>query len=181
MPAPIRPTGTAMNQAPFSPRLTELADVLLYERQLLEFLLFKLVSANLVLSADDRRFVPPAVAEVGRVMEEVRRVEEQRDLVVAALAGEWGTRAADISLEYLATNAPDELRSTFADHRSAFLELVGEIETLTNENRKLATVGLDGIRGTLSVMQGSKSEATYDAQGRPQAEQRLPSRLDRVL
>ena len=52
--------------------LARLADTLWYERRLLEYLLFKLVSANLVLIADDRRFVGPAVAEVDAVMEQIR-------------------------------------------------------------------------------------------------------------
>ncbi len=56
--------------------MAELADTLWYERRLLEYLLFKLVSANLVLIADDRRFVGPAIAEVDAVMNEIREAEE---------------------------------------------------------------------------------------------------------
>lgn len=57
-----------------SEHISQLADVLWYERQLMEFLLFKLVTANLMLNADERRFVAPSIAEVERVMDEIRRV-----------------------------------------------------------------------------------------------------------
>ena len=70
--------------------MSQLADTLWYERRLLEYLLFKLVSANLVLIADDRRFVGPAIAEVDAVMAEIRRAEEQRSSAIS-------TRLADTS------------------------------------------------------------------------------------
>ena len=66
--------------------MAELVETLWYERRLLEFLLFKLVSANLVLSSADRRFVGSAVDEVEQVLERVRRAESDRHRVVQRLA-----------------------------------------------------------------------------------------------
>ncbi len=123
-------------------RMAQLADTLWYERRLLEYLLFKLVSANLVLIADDRRFVGPAIAEVDAVMAEIRRAEDQRGDVVGAVAQEWNVPPRSVGLEFLVENAPESLRPTFEDHCMVFMELVGEIEILTRENRRLATVAL---------------------------------------
>ena len=53
------PTGNAMVTSPGNAHMAQLADTLWYERRLLEYLLFKLVSANLVLIADDRDFHLP--------------------------------------------------------------------------------------------------------------------------
>lgn len=157
--------------------MARLADTLWYERRLLEYLLFKLVSANLVLIADDRRFVGPAVAEVDAVMAEIRKAEEQRSVVVDAVATELGVTPPQVSMGFLVESAPDALRATFEDHKSAFMHLVGEIEILTKENRRLATVGLDGIQGTLGFAGGD----IYDAAGRATRTPDQPVRVNRVL
>ncbi len=158
-------------------QMTRLADTLWYERRLLEYLLFKLVSANLVLIADDRRFVGPAIAEVDAVMAEIRKAEGQRSEVVAAVATEYNVPAPTVGLAFLAENAPEQLRPTFEDHRKVFQQLVGEIEMLTKENRRLATVALDGIQGTLGFAGGD----IYDAAGRATRTPDHPVRVNRVM
>ncbi len=157
--------------------MAQLADTLWYERRLLEYLLFKLVSANLVLIANDRRFVGPAIAEVDAVMAEIRRAEEQRGDVVAAVASEYNVPPGQVGLKFLVDNAPDSLRATFEDHQAVFMELVNEIELLTRENRRLATVALDGIQGTLGFAGGD----IYDAAGRATRTPDQPLRVNRVL
>jgi hypothetical protein len=157
--------------------MTQLADTLWYERRLLEYLLFKLVSANLVLIADDRRFVGPAIAEVDAVMAEIRKAEGQRSEVVAAVARERNVPPSDVGLAFLVEHAPASLKATFEDHRTVFHQLVGEIEILTKENRRLATVGLDGIQGTLGFAGGE----IYDAAGRATRTPDHPVRVNRVL
>ena len=157
--------------------MAHLADTLWYERRLLEYLLFKLVSANLVLISDDRRFVGPAIAEVDAVMAEIRRAEDQRSEVVANVAQEWSVPASAVGMDFLVEQAPDSLRPVFEDHRTVFMELVGEIERLTNENRRLATVALDGIQGTLGFAGGD----IYDAAGRATRTPDQPIKVDRIL
>ena len=157
--------------------MAELADTLWYERRLLEYLLFKLVSANLVLIADDRRFVGPAIAEVDAVMNEIRNAESQRSSVVAAVASAYNVPAATVTLDFLAANAPESLRAIFEDHRTTFMSLVNEIEILTRENRRLASVALDGIRGTLGFASGD----IYDSAGRATRTPDLPIRVNRVI
>jgi hypothetical protein len=135
--------------------MAELADTLWYERRLLEYLLFKLVSANLVLIADDRRFVGPAIAEVDAVMNEIRKAEAQRSSVVAGVAEEFAVAPSSVG----------------------FMGLVNEIEALTRENRRLATVALDGIQGTLGFAGGD----IYDAAGKATRTPDHPLRVNRVL
>ena len=80
-------------------------------------------------------------------------------------------------MTFLVDNAPENLRATFEDHRVVFHNLVGEIEVLTKENRRLATVGLDGIQGTLGFAGGD----IYDAAGRATRTPDHPVRVNRVL
>jgi hypothetical protein len=157
--------------------MAQLADMLWYERRLLEYLLFKLVSANLVLIADDRRFVGPAIAEVDAVMAEIRRAEEKRSEVVSIVASEWNVAPGAVGLKFLCENAPDTLRGIFEDHQAVFMGLVNEIEVLTKENRRLATVALDGIQGTLGFAGGD----IYDSAGRATRTPDQPLRVNRVL
>lgn len=173
----VWPTVEVMALSTDNAQMTRLADTLWHERRLLEYLLFKLVSANLVLVANDRRFVGPAIAEVDRVMGEIRKAEQQRTNTVAAIADDWNLSAADVGLDFLVEHSTDALQATFEDHRDVFRELVAEIEVLTNENRKLATVGLDRIRGTLGLAGGD----IYNVHGRTTPLPDVPTRVDRVL
>ena len=166
-----------MDTSPASPHLVQLADTLWYERRLLEFLLFKLVSANLVLTSADHRFVTPAIAEVERVMDAVRAAETDRNRVVAQCARALNVGPHELTLSYLAERAPESLRSDFADHRNGFMELVNEIETLTMENRRLASVNLQDLRDTL----GLSGNLTYDSAGRRGTVSQEPSKIDRIL
>lgn len=166
-----------METAPTTPHLVRLADMLWFERRLLEFLLFKLVSANLVLTANDRRFVGPAVAEVERVVAEVRRAETDRAEVIGKVAADWSVDQGLLTLEYIASRAPEELRMDFEDHHEGFMALVNEIESLTQENRRLATVSLEDIRSSF----GLNEATTYDAAGRRFEGTDQPASINRVI
>ena len=152
--------------------------MLWFERRLLEFLLFKLVSANLVLTANDRRFVGPAVAEVERVVVEVRRAETDRSEVIHSVANDWGVDPGLLSLEYIAARAPKDLQADFEDHHEGFMALVNEIESLTQENRRLANVSLEDIRTSF----GLSESASYDAAGKTHLESSdQPASINRII
>ena len=144
----------------------QLIDTLWLERRILEHLLFKLVLANLLLGADDRRFIPKALAEVEHGVEGVRRIDAERNRVVHAAAVEWHVSAHNLTLGYLATDGPEALRESFEGHRAAFLELVSEIGAVTQENRRLAMVSLDGIGSTLGLAEPLTPDAA-ERRGRP--------------
>jgi len=172
-----------MNSRHHLEQLARLADVLWYERRLMEYLLFKLVTANLMLNADEQRFVTPALGEVERVIAEIRRTEGDRAELITDLAAAWDVEPSTVTLAHLAIHAPEELRPVFEDHRERFLELTGEIETVTKENRRLATLGLAGIGATFDLLEGTAtSSGRYDATGRPKTDRAVfPSRIDEVL
>ena len=68
-----------MASEPAPAPLAQLADTLWLERRLLECLLFKLVEANLILTADAARFVTLAIDEVEQVKELARENARGRD------------------------------------------------------------------------------------------------------
>ncbi len=111
-----------MRSRPPSPHLARLADMLWYERRLLEFLLFKLVSAELVVAAA-HRFADPAVAELARVVTEARRAEIDRQALIWKIAADWDVDPQVLTLDYIAHRVPRELHMEFVDHDRGFAAL----------------------------------------------------------
>ncbi len=112
--------------------LVLLADTLWLERRLLEYLLFKLVAANLILTADAAPFVPLAIDEVEQVMGRVRESEAHRRRVVAGRA--MAVRAELRAREQHARNAAES--AVWADAADAVLhpvaaDLAGGLPAMT--------------------------------------------------
>jgi hypothetical protein len=141
--------------------LEALAETLWAERHVVEYLLFKLVTAKLVLGADERRFVKPALDEVSRVTGALRQ--------------------ADLTLVELAARAGQPMQSVFLDHRDGFRALAEQIEETTAANRQLAAGALASVSETLDGLTGPAMATTYTASGRTETGRTGPSRLDWVL
>lgn len=154
-----------MDDHPNTDGLRVLMGKLWAERHLLELLAFKLTCAKLIMAADIRRYVAPALAGVEQVVEKVRLAELDRCIALAQLAEEWVLDPETLTLAYLATHAPEPARSMFDDHQHAFRQLVSEIEETTIENRRLASTTLKEIQTTLDVLVGTEAGATYGATG----------------
>jgi hypothetical protein len=166
---------------PARERLEALADTLWAERHLVEFLLYKLTVAKLLLVADERRFVSAALAEVEQVVGRLRDTEEGRHAAVDAVAADWRRPAAQLTLSVLAAEAPEPMRAVFEDHRKGFLDLSAEIEETAAENRRLASGSLNSIQQALEALTGAASGPTYNATGRTEAPRVRPSQWDQVL
>lgn len=160
--------------------LPSLAETLWTERHLVEHLLYKLVSAKLVLAADDRRFVSQALDEVDRVVELLSEAEHARTTAVEAVASDWGVTPGEVTLGELAAESPEPWGSMFDEHRIAFDRMTAEIERTADENRRLASVALRDIRESLGALSGPQTQ-TYTAQGQPGGYETVPTRVDRVL
>jgi hypothetical protein len=153
-----------MERHPHTRELQRLIEVLWTSRRLLDLLLYRLVSAKLVLAADEKRFVALAFGEVERAMEKIRTCELQRSLMTARLAGAWGVQRDLVTLVYLAEHAPEPARTAFEDHRDFFLAATAEIEAVALENKKLAAVGLSEVRELMAVVVGEEALSGVDAQ-----------------
>lgn len=164
-----------------SERLEALADTLWAERHLVEFLLYKLTVAKLILAADERRFISLALSEVERVVTGLRDAESRRNGAVAEVARDWGRPARDLTLSVLAAESPEPMRSVFEDHHQGFQELSAEIEETAAENRRLAGGALNTVQQAIDALTGQGTATTYNAAGRTQPSTTSPTQWDQVL
>lgn len=170
-----------MGPGPSRERLEALADTLWAERHVVEFLLYKLTVAKLLLVADERRFVSAALSEVEQVVGRLREAEERRQAALTAVANEWRRPANEVTLSVLADETSEPMRGVFEDHRKGFLELSVEIEETAAENRRLASGSLNSIQQALGALTGGPQTPTYTATGRTQSPDVGPTQWDRSL
>lgn len=162
--------------------LDQLADTLWAERNLVEFLLFKLITAKLLLAADERRFIAHALDEVERVVEALREAELRRAVAVEAYGRQRGVASDDITLSWLARSTPAPWQAVFADHQKTFASLAAEIDETTADNRQLAKAGLNTIQQTIGMLTGPQpTTGTYDSRGQARPVAMGPVRLDKAL
>lgn len=161
--------------------LEALADVLWAERHLVEYLLFKLVTAKLLLAAGERRFMPRAMDEVERVVERLKDVEEHREAALSPIAAAAGCRIADLTLAKLVTVAPEPMATVFKDLHDNFMALTAEIEETSATSRRLASQALSQVRSTIETMTGPALTTTYTARGTHDHIMTAPIRLNEVL
>lgn len=166
---------------PSRERLEALADTLWAERHVVEFLLYKLTVAKLLLAADERRFVTAALSEVEQVVGRLRDAEERRQAALSAVAAEWRRPPANVTLSVLAEETSEPMRGVFEDHRRGFQELSVEIEETAAENRRLASGSLNSIQQALGALTGGDQTPTYTAKGRTQSPTVGPTQWDRSL
>lgn len=162
-----------------SPVLPDLVDQLARQRQLVEYLLFKLVEAHLLLSSEEAAFVPIALGEIENVLGRIRDEESNREELVSRLARDWRVEENRITLNYLVEESPEPFRSAFAEHHTEFMSLVDEVERVTGENRRLASAGLTRVQAALSGL--VEDASTYSAQGRVERFVSRPMSHDEVV
>jgi hypothetical protein len=170
-----------MNRTPSADTIRELTQRLWAERQLLEILLFKLVTARLIIASDIRRYVTPALAEVEHAVERLRACELARAIVVDKIACETGLRSTDLSLQTLVELADEPAASILADHRESFLRLTAEIQEVSAHSATMASAALEHIRRNLDSLMGAEPDTTYGPQGRPRRVAPKAHRLDQVV
>jgi hypothetical protein len=166
--------------------MDELARLLGHERRLLELLLFKLVEGKHLLAAGEARFLPYAAAEVERAMERLQEAELKRSLLVHRLAADLDLPEESLTMGALARDSLEPYRTIFADHRQAFLDLAGEIEDVTRQNRRLAERGAHNVAELMAMLgqpgQGAPELRLYGpAAGTRQPAVSAPHRFDGAI
>ena len=112
----------------------EVSDILWRERELLDLLLFKLESEQMLLRAGEVRWLARSTREVDLVLEQLRLTEVTRAMEVGALASDHGL-SSDSSLAALAEVAPSPWGELFSAHRAAFKTLTDEISAVAEANK----------------------------------------------
>jgi FlgN protein len=144
--------------------LSEISNILWRERRLLELLVFKLEEECFVLASGRTRWLSHAAGEVETILEEIKRVELERAIAVAASTGALGMSDAP-SLREIAAVAAAPWDGIFAEHRHALVLLAHEIDAVTTSNREMLQRGL---------------LAASEVLGAPARPRRASGRLDHV-
>jgi hypothetical protein len=147
--------------------LPDLAAVLWRQRELLERLVYRLESEQLLLAAGRSRWLPAAASEVEAVLAEISVVEMQRASIADAACGELGLPDGS-TLESLAAAAQPPWTGVLLDHRQVLVTLTGELSTLAEANQHLMAAGMKAVENTLEQLgyaEPNQAEG-YDAHGR---------------
>jgi len=141
----------------------ELSALLWRERELLEFLVFKLEEEQLLLTAGKSRWLQHATREVEQVVDRLRTAGLGRSVEVAALAKQWGTDE-DATLRELVAHAPaGPWSEIFSAHLQAMTDLTAQIKELRNLNEQFLRAAARSAQETLASV--VPDPGTYDARG----------------
>lgn len=137
--------------------LSEVSNILWRERQLLQLLLFKLKTEQLMLTSGETRFLADATREVEMVINELKESELLRAVAVDGLATEMGLGPSP-SLRELAAVVPAPWDNILDEHRKAFLADTQEIFALAQMNRDLLSNGHKVAREALEWLTSNGGE-----------------------
>lgn len=167
---------------PVTPQLEQLLAAVWAERHLLEFLLFKVVSARLLLSAGEHRFLPVVGEEIEDVVRRCREAAAERQKVADTLAAAWDVDTGRIHLGYLAEHAPSPFAAMFSDHRDRLRQVVEEVQATARSNHQLATTTMQDVSRLIGEDAGGQLGTTYNRSGRAQPSKRTgPRQVDGSL
>lgn len=133
--------------------MEKLSQILMRERELLETLLFRLETEQMVLSSGRTRWLMRAAREVEQVLATIRETEVLRAVAADAVAAAIGLEH-NPSLRALAEAADEPWRTILGEHHLAFVTVTQEIGALAEANRDLITAGYRSARETLMTLDG---------------------------
>ncbi|MDN4472386.1 flagellar export chaperone FlgN [Demequina zhanjiangensis] len=142
--------------------LDELSTILWRERELLETLLYRLETEELVLAGGRSRWVARAAREVEAVLDQIKATELGRAVEADEAARELGIPAGSSLLE-LAQAAPSPWDEMLRGHHVALTDITSQISTLSHLNRDLLA---RSVRATQEALLGiDQSMKEYSAKG----------------
>lgn len=142
----------------------KLSALLWEERELLEFLTFKLDEQQLLLTTGRSRWIKFASTEIEQATQRLRAAGLARDLAVSALAEEWGL-TENASLRQVIAGAPaGPWAEIFTSHLDAMTSLTNEIRELRDANEQLLR---EADRSTQESIAGAVARpSSHNASGR---------------
>lgn len=158
--------------------LQSLSSVLWRERQLLELLLFKLEVEQLLLASGNSRWLAHATREVESVLEQIRECDVARAVETDAAAAMLNLEP-DSSLNMLAQAADSPWDGILTEHRTAFLSLTTEIDSLASSNRELLATSQRAAQETIMAL--TENVQTYDSSGSTGRQTGSASLIDQTL
>ena len=130
--------------------LRQLVKILSVERNLLEYVLYRLVAAKLVLTTNDQRYVMQSLVEVEDAVDRLRSVAFRRDAVLRDLTRTASGTETRVTLSTLAEHAPTAERYMLIELQADYVRLAHQIAQVSSENRRLADLSLGPTAELLS-------------------------------
>ncbi|HET7488079.1 MAG TPA: flagellar export chaperone FlgN [Acidimicrobiales bacterium] len=161
--------------------LEELSNILWQERQLLELLLFKLETEQLLLAAGNTRWLGNATHEVEVVLEELRSFEVLRATGVQEIGQRLGYGDEPPRLGQLSESAPAPWDGIFREHRAAFLSITNEINAAAAANRELLARAQRATESTLAWLVDAEQPDVYSGRGAARSGGRTRHLFDEVM
>ncbi len=143
--------------------LAELTRLLWRQRELIGTLQYRLEVQQLIMTSGRKDRLHLAVADVEAVLDEIRRLEDERLGVVAECAVHLDLPVG-ASLRELIEAAPDPWAYALADHQAELLRIVAETEELAAQNRTLAARGAEESRLAFAAI-GADPVTAYGRDG----------------
>jgi hypothetical protein len=133
--------------------MEKLSQILMRERELLDTLLFKLETEQLVLASGRTRWLMRSAREIETVLTRIRETEILRAVAADAVAASIGLEH-NPSLRILSQAVDEPWRTVLTEHHDAFVTLTREIGALAETNRDLITAGYRSAREILMSLDG---------------------------
>jgi len=133
-------------------------------RELLDLLIFKLESEQVLVAAGRSRWLGRATHEVELVLEELRHADLRRTIEFGDVADALGLDP-DISLSQLAAAAPAPWGDVLNDHRDTLISATTEISYLAESNCELLDSGYRALQEALGLLSPTPEPAMYTADG----------------
>ena len=161
--------------------MAELARILSLERNLLEYLLYKLVAARLLMVGDDPRYIIQSLVEVEDALDRVRDASARRQQHLVRLGAEIGVDPMKLTIDRLVEHAEPSTRFILYELKHDYVRLAHQIEQMSRDNRRLADLALATTTEALKHLAGSPTGLTYDEHGGSRYAQPNPVTLDEVI
>ncbi len=136
--------------------------VLWRERDLMDMLRYRLEVQELIVQAGRTSNLTLAVKEVEAALSNIRLAELERSMEAEETARSLGL-APDATLHEIAQAAPEPWGELLNEHRTALLELAGEISVLSKRNRDVLAACYQATQETLAILRADAR--TYDKHG----------------
>ena len=160
--------------------LNDLSALLWREREVLELLLYKLQTQQLMLTTGRTEWLAVAAREVDAVVEVLGQAELHRAIAVEEVGKELNI-GSQPSLRNIAKAAPQPWSDILSDHHKAFLDLASRIETAGGANRDLVRSSQSAALPLLQGLEDGITNSTYEARGRRDAPARRHVLVDGEL
>lgn len=143
----------------------ELSDILWHERDVLELLLFKLTTEQLLLTSGHTRYLHLASQEIAKVTDGLTELGLAQQVQAAAVARQWGA-PQEATLTQLIDHAPPEgpWGQILTDHRDALVQVTSQIQRIRDANAEHLAALNRSAQETLAEA-GSRTSGVYDAAG----------------